>query len=56
MLIAWSDHEGMSFFDLGLIPLFNAYALFWCSRLHPIGEFGSFLGFNPFLGIFTHTT
>ena len=52
MLIAWSDHEGMGFFDLGLIPLFNAYALFWCSRLHPIGEFGSFFRFQPLFGHF----
>lgn len=53
MLIAWRDHEGRSLLGFERIPLINAYALFWCLRLHPIGEFWLFFWFLPLIWHFS---
>jgi len=52
MLIAWSDHEGRGFSGFGQIHLIKAFALFWCSILHLIGECWGFFRFLPLFGHF----
>jgi len=55
MRIAWGDNELPGNYSFFKNPSNNANALFWCLRLHPIGEFGVFLSFYPLFGhIYLH--